>query len=265
MKKERISVVIPVFNEEKKIARTIAEVSSCFSVNEDFVLAEIIAVDDGSSDATHSILLTCSEGNQYLRVLRHQQNEGKGAAVRTGVLEASGDLILFTDADLSTPLSEAGKLYQALIEDVDVAVGSRALKESMLLRRQPFYREISGRLFNLFVQVFFTWGIWDTQCGFKLFRALPGKRIFSLLRTKGFAFDVEFLYLAKAMGYAIREVPVSWVNDPDSKVKMLRDPVVMLRDLVRIRTQSARKKNMRASRVQRDKSPESAEIGFHDA
>lgn len=261
MKQERISVVIPVYNEEKKIERIVTDVSSCFSKGEEFRLAEIIVVDDGSTDATHNVLLECSKANHSLRVLRHPHNEGKGAAVRTGVLEASGDLILFTDADLSTPLSEVRKLYQALIEGADIAIGSRALKESMLLRRQPMYRELSGRLFNLFVQLFFAWGIWDTQCGFKLFRALPGKRVFSLLRTKGFAFDVEFLYVAKAMGYAVKEVPVRWVDDPDSKVKLFRDSLGMMRDLTSLRMKPALRELAKTSDVERDKTPESVEHG----
>lgn len=116
MKKERMSVVIPVFNEEKNIKKAIAGISSCFSKSDDFLLSEIIVVDDGSTDATHTILLECMVSHQSLRVLRHRQNQGKGAAVRTGMLSASGDLILFTDADLSTPVTEVKKLYQALLD-----------------------------------------------------------------------------------------------------------------------------------------------------
>jgi dolichyl-phosphate beta-glucosyltransferase len=265
MSEKGISVVIPAYNEGPRITQTVREVYDYFATSDRFLLKEIIVVDDGSGDDTGDQLAACQVTCGPLIVLSHKQNQGKGAAVKRGVQEASGDTILFMDADLSTPLRYVDRLFDALEKGVDIAIGSRALKDSKLIKRQPFYRELSGRLFNLFVQVSFTWGIWDTQCGFKLFRALPGKRVFSLLRTKGFAFDVEFLYLAKAMGYAIREVPVNWVNDPDSKVKMLRDPIVMLRDLVRIRTQSARKKNMRASGVQIDKSPESAEVEFHDA
>ena len=232
MNKKTISVVIPAYNEGPRIKQTVREVYDYFTASDRFLLKEIIVVDDGSDDGTGDQLAARQVTCGSLLVLRNKQNQGKGAAVKRGVQEASGDTILFMDADLSTPLRYVDRLFDALEKGADIAIGSRALKDSKLIKRQPFYRELSGRLFNLFVQVFFTWGIWDTQCGFKLFRPGIGRRIFSQLRIKGFAFDVEFLHRAKAYGCTIAEVPVEWIHGPDSKVKMLRDPFLMIRDLL---------------------------------
>ena len=232
MSDKTISVVIPAYNEGPRIEQTVREVYDYFRTSNRFLLKEIIVVDDGSGDDTAGRLAACQVTCRPLLVLTNKQNEGKGAAVKRGVQEASGDIILFTDADLSTPLAYVDRLFDALEKGADIAVGSRALKDSKLIRRQPLHRELSGRLFNLFVQLFFAWGIWDTQCGFKLFRAGIGQSVFAQVGIKGFAFDVEFLHRAKAHGCTIAEVPVDWTHGPDSKVKMLRDPFLMVRDLL---------------------------------
>lgn len=232
MNRETISIVIPAYNEGPRINETIREIAHHFSTFNRVKVKEIIVVDDGSDDDTITQVAACKRTCQSLVILRHTQNLGKGAAVKNGVLKASGDYILFLDADLSTPLRCLDQLMDALEDGADIAIGSRAMKDSKLLKRQPLYRELSGRLFNLFVQLFFVRGFWDTQCGFKLFGADIGKRIFSQVRIRGFAFDVEFLRRAKASGYKIAEVPVEWTNDPNSKVRLLRDPFLMIKDLL---------------------------------
>ena len=232
MSNTTISVVIPAYNEGSRIRETVREVYDYFTSSDRFLLKEIIVVDDGSDDDTGDQLAACQVMCGPLLVLRNKQNQGKGAAVKRGVQEASADTILFMDADLSTPLRYVHRLFDALEKGADIAVGSRALKDSKLIKRQPLHRELSGRLFNLFVQLFFAWGLWDTQCGFKLFRASIGQRVFAQVGIKGFAFDVEFLHRAKAHGCTIAEVPVDWAHGPGSKVKMLRDPFLMVRDLL---------------------------------
>jgi dolichyl-phosphate beta-glucosyltransferase len=234
MSRQTLSLIIPAYNEGARIKEAVEEVSHYFSTRNGLKLKEIIVVDDGSEDDTLKQVAACKVTCGSLVILENQQNQGKGAAVKKGVLEASGDSILFIDADLSTPLRCVDRLMDALENGADIAIGSRALKGSNLIQRQPLYRELSGRFFNLLVQLFFVGGFWDTQCGFKLFRADVGQRLFSQVRIKGFAFDVEFLRRAKASGCKIAEVPVEWINDPDSKVKMLRDPFFMIRDLFEV-------------------------------
>jgi dolichyl-phosphate beta-glucosyltransferase len=234
MNKPDVSIVIPVYNEAARIEQTVREAFDYFAANSRLLLKEIIVVDDGSVDDTYERLMACRDRCGPLVVVQHLQNRGKGAAVKSGVLNASGDTVLVMDADLSTPLRCAEALFDALEQGADIAIGSRALKDSKLTRRQPAHRELTGRLFNLFVQFLFLRGLWDTQCGFKLFYASAAKDIFPNIRIAGFAFDVEFLYLAKKSGYKIAEVPVEWANDPDSRVKMMRDPFLMMKDLVKL-------------------------------
>ena len=232
MRTASISVVIPAFNEERRIRETIREVADYFSSQDEYVLREIIVVDDGSSDGTYRLTEELKVTVGRLVPVRHVTNQGKGEAVRSGVLRCSGDFILFTDVDLSTPLRETGRLFEKIKDGFDIAIASRGLSESRLVIKQPAYREMSGRLFNLFVQLLFLPGIWDTQCGFKLFTAEAGRKVFAVTKIKGFAFDVEFLYLARKLGYRIAEVPVEWSDDPDSRVRMTRDPLAMVRDLL---------------------------------
>ncbi len=159
-------------------------------------------------------------------------NRGKGAAIRAGVLESTGDRLLISDADLSTPIEEWEKLRDT---GAPVAIGSRALDERLLLERQPWHRQTMGKAFNRLVRLFSIPDIRDTQCGFKLFDATLAREIFGRARIDGFAYDVEILRLARRRGAAIREVPVVWSNSPESKVSIFRDSLKMLRDLIRIR------------------------------
>ena len=196
---------------------------------------ELIFVDDGSTDGTVAVVEACLEKNQALRIVKLGKNQGKGAAVRAGVLAAKGSLILFSDADLSTPVAEVHLLHDALHAGVPIAIGSRGMSESRLEKRQAFYREMMGRTFNQIVRLLLTLPIQDTQCGFKLFRRKEARQLFGALRTQGFAFDVELLYRARTAGFGIAEVPVTWRNDERSHVRPIRDSIGMFREIVGIR------------------------------
>ncbi len=228
-----ISVVIPAYNEEGRILPTIRKIGDYLKERaEEF---EMIVVDDGSSDHTAAIVLKESEKMRNLRLLINESNRGKGFSVRRGVLSSSCSLVLLSDADLSTPIQEVEK-FLALIEDgFDIVIGSRALQGSDIIKKQPWYRQSMGRLFNVLVRAFVFGGFHDTQCGFKLFTSDSAKKVFGKAKISGFAFDVEALLLAREMGYRIKEVPVKWMNSPQSSVRVIRDSLRMLLDLLRIR------------------------------
>jgi len=236
-----LSIVIPAYNEAKRLPRTLERVHAYlrdavkrWQVEMDDV--EVIVVDDGSTDGTSELAKTFSDRFPNFQVLRHSPNRGKGYAVKRGMLTARGRFRLFSDADLSTPIDEIDKMLPLLLSgEADIAIASRGLPQSQLLVRQTWYREMLGRLFNLVVQALATPGIWDTQCGFKLFRGDVAERLFKLQTLDGFAFDVEVLYLARKFRYRIAEVPVRWLNDPNTKVQTLKHGMQMLRDLLVIR------------------------------
>jgi dolichyl-phosphate beta-glucosyltransferase len=196
---------------------------------------EVIVVDDGSSDDTGDLARRAArQANLPVEILRHERNRGKGAAIRTGVLASTGDPVLVSDTDLSTPLAEWVKLAERLPTH-PVAIGSRAMDEALVRKRQPFYRQFMGKTFNAVVRLLAVRGIRDTQCGFKLFRGDVARKLFSGARIDRFAYDVEILYLARRRGISIAEVPVLWFNSPESKVAVVKDSLRMLRDLIRIR------------------------------
>lgn len=229
-----LSIVIPAFNEEQRIGESLKKIYNYF--REKNLNFEIIVVNDGSYDGTEKVVLEFYKTVQgELKILSNERNFGKGYSVRCGILNSKGKKILFTDSDLSTPIEEFEKLNYWLEQNYDIAIGSRALKDSEVLVPQPFYREYAGKIFNLPVQMFFLPGIKDTQCGFKLFKSPIAKRIFSIQRIWGFSFDVETLYLAKKFGYKIKEVPVRWINSKDSKVNILKAPMQMIFELIKIR------------------------------
>jgi len=199
---------------------------------------EILVVDDGSRDRTVAVVEAFGKKKKLgkkLRVLKHPANRGKGAAVKTGALAAKGRVVLYMDADNSTPLSEYEKFRGPLEQGTDVLVGSRAVDRSSVKVHQPFYREAMGRIFNLFVQTLAIPGVKDTQCGFKAFRLEAARAIFPLQTVERFGFDVEVLYIARKKGFRISETPVQWVNSPYSKVHVVRDSIEMLTDLIVIR------------------------------
>lgn len=233
MEKMDISIVIPAYNEGSRIIPTLEKVYGYFTSTE--MKFEIIVVNDGSKDNTAEIVNRFSGNHPGVRVLRHKQNKGKGAAVRTGVLDAKGDLILFSDADLSTPIEEFEKLKKAMDDGYDVAIGSRGLPDSKIVISQPWYRRYVGKGFPYLVRLIVMKDFRDTQCGFKLFRKEAGRALFSSLKTEGFAFDVEILYRAVKENWKIKEAPVLWINSSDSKVSLLNAPFKMFLALLKIR------------------------------
>jgi dolichyl-phosphate beta-glucosyltransferase len=231
----RASLVVPAFDERARIERAVADIAAWRRGRPGGWDWEVIVVDDGSSDGTGPLARRAAEAeNLPIEVLRHPENRGKGAAIRTGVLASSGSPVLVSDTDLSTPLTEWVKLAERLPTH-PVAIGSRAVDEALVRKRQPFYRQFMGKTFNAFVRLIAVPGIHDTQCGFKLFRADVARELFSQAKIDRFAYDVEILYLARRRGIPIAEVPVLWFNSPESKVSVVRDSLRMLRDLVRIR------------------------------
>lgn len=234
MSAPRLSVVIPAFNEEGRLPATLVRIREHLAGRG--VAFELVVVDDGSTDATTEAARAVPGP---IQVLRHPVNRGKGHAVRTGMLAASGALRLMTDADLSTPIEELGRLEAALDQGFDVAIGSRALAGSRIEVHQPAYREALGRLFNRLVQALLLPGLQDTQCGFKLFTAAAASAAFAACRLDGFCFDVEALYVARRRGLRIAELPVVWRNDAATRVGLGGGAAAFL-DLARIRLGAAR-------------------------
>jgi dolichyl-phosphate beta-glucosyltransferase len=231
----KASLVIPAYNEANRIAACVRGVAEWTRGRPGGLDWEVLLVDDGSSDDTAGLAkrLAAAEGLS-LEVISYARNRGKGAAVRTGVLASAGDPVLVCDADLSTPLSEWSKLAGKLPTHA-VAIGSRALQQDLVRRRQAPHRVLLGQAGNRLIQLLAVPGIRDTQCGFKLFRADAARDLFRRARVDRFAWDVEILYLARQSGLAIAEVPVLWFNSPESKVRVVRDALQTLWDVLRIR------------------------------
>jgi len=229
----RLSIVVPCYNEEQRLPRTIEAIERYLA--DKGIPYELILVDDGSVDGTRMIMDKAAERNPFVRVEAHPHNRGKGRAIATGVAVARGSEILATDADLSTPIEELEKLQAALDSGAGVAIGSRSVKGSRVEVSQPIYRVVMGKTFNLIVQALLLPGIWDTQCGFKLFRGDVARDVFARLTTDGFGYDPEVLYLAKKKGVRIAEVPVVWRNSAPTKVNAIRSSLDMFRHVVRIR------------------------------
>lgn len=226
-----LSVIIPAYNEEKRLPRTLETVLD-FLKRKKFRF-EVIIVDDGSQDGTKKSLSPYRHKSE-LKLISYEKNQGKGYAVQQGVKEAKGELILFLDADHATPIEELDR-FLPFIEQCEVVIGSRYIKGSNIQRKQPLARRIIGRLGNLFIQVLFLPKIKDTQCGFKLFHADAAKFLFKNLQIKRFGFDIEILYKARKKGYTIHEVPVSWLHMGESRLRPLRDSLRTLMDLLVLR------------------------------
>ena len=232
----QLSIIIPAYNEEQRLPRTLARIREYFGEShiapEDL---EIIVVDDGSTDKTLQIARALTDEIPQLRCISNPGNRGKGYSVKHGMLEARGEVGLFTDADLSSPIEECQKLFEAIEAGNDIAVGSRALDRSLIATHQSRFREVAGMIFNGFVRLFTGLPIYDTQCGFKAFDLSVSRKIFQEQRVDDFGFDPEILFLAKKYGLRIAEVPVRWAHDEGTKVHMLRDSALMLAGLVRMR------------------------------
>lgn len=226
-----LSIVIPAYNEALRVGRTLEEVRK-YAATKPFE-TEVVLVDDGSGDSTLEIFKEFQRLRPGTQVLINVVNRGKGFSVRRGVLEAQGEVVLFTDADLSAPIEEADKLLAALgSEAADAAIGSRALDRTLIGVRQPWRREYAGRFFNVLVRLFTGLQIHDTQCGLKLFRKDTTRRAFELQRVERFGFDPEVLFLIRHGGGKIVEVPVRWNDNPATKVHFLRDSALMFIDLI---------------------------------
>lgn len=227
-----LSIVIPAFNEERRIEKTIGTVAAYMAARRGRY--EIVASDDGSVDATADIVTKFRQRGLPIRLVRSERNRGKGSAVRLGVTASIGGLVLVTDADLATPIEELEILDERIRAGADIVIGSRGLRNSRLIVRQPFYRELMGRLFNLLVQLTMLPGVSDTQCGFKLFRGPLARRLFAHSTINGFAFDVEVLGLAARAAYRIEEVPVRWSHMNHSTVSLGSDGFRMFQDMIRV-------------------------------
>ncbi len=229
----KLSVVVPCFNEEQRLPRTIAQIESYMRARG--ASYELILVDDGSSDGTRRSMDEAAARNEAVRIVALPRNRGKGRALAEGVKVSQSDAVLVTDADLSTPIEELAKLEAALATGVGVAIASRAVKGSRVELSQPIYRVLMGKAFNIIVQLVLLPGIWDTQCGFKLFLGDIAREVFAGLTTDGFGYDPEVLYRAKKKGVRIVEVPVVWRNSAPTKVMAIRSSADMFRHVLQIR------------------------------
>jgi glycosyltransferase involved in cell wall biosynthesis len=197
--------------------------------------AEVVVVNDGSSDNTAEMVLGWARQNSMVRLIENPGNRGKGYSVRNGMLNARGDVLLFSDADLSSPIYEAPKLFAAIAEGADVAIGSRWLQRELQTERQPFHRQFFGRVFNLFLRIVLGLRFKDTQCGFKAFKREAAQVIFRKQLIEQWAFDAELLFLAKKFRYTVKEVPVEWAHDNRSKMTYFRDGMRMVMEILRVR------------------------------
>jgi dolichyl-phosphate beta-glucosyltransferase len=234
------SVVIPAFNEARRLPRYLAEIAAYFDGRDEPY--EVLVADDGSTDGTAEAVAAIVRAHPALRVLRHEWNEGKGAAVRRGMLAARGQYRLFADADGATPIVELKRLEAALMAGAQIAIGSRArLDPSVSVVARP-HRVLAGRVFSRIVRRLGLPGVIDSQCGFKAFTAPAATDLFARLRTSGFGFDVELLLLAQAAGYRVTEVPVNWTDQPGSKVRVLVNGPGILRQAVAARLRMGRRR-----------------------
>jgi dolichyl-phosphate beta-glucosyltransferase len=227
-----LSIVVPSYNEEARLPGTLERIATYIRTQRPNT--EVIVVDDGSNDATARVAAEFLGKIAGLRVLSNDVNRGKGYSVRRGSLEAQGEIVLFTDADLSAPIEEAEKLLAAL-QDSDVAIGSRAMNRKLIEARQSVFREFAGILFNKIVRTILRLPFVDTQCGFKAFRRERCRIIFEQQTIERFGFDPELLYLARHHGLKTVEVPVRWAHSPATKVSMFRDSLQMFADVFIIR------------------------------
>jgi glycosyltransferase involved in cell wall biosynthesis len=233
----QLSIIIPSYNEELRLPATLDKIASY--IQSSGRNTEVIVVDDGSRDRTAQVAESYRGKFANFRVLSNGVNRGKGYSVRHGSMEAQGDVILFTDADLSAPIEEADKLLAAL-KDHDVAIGSRAMDRGLIEVHESPFREFAGIVFNTIVRVILRLPFVDTQCGFKAFRRAPSRIIFEQQTIERFGFDPELLYLARHHGLSTIEVPVRWSHSPATKVNMLRDSVQMFVDVFIIRWNALR-------------------------
>jgi glycosyltransferase involved in cell wall biosynthesis len=232
----RLSIVVPAYNESARIENALDRVMSC--VAERGWDAEVVVVDDGSKDNTAEIVHKWMEHHPRLHLVQNPGNKGKGYSVRNGLLQAAGDIVMFTDADLSAPMEEAERLIAAIEDGADVAIGSRWMDRTRQTIHQPLYRQFFGRCFNWITRTVMGLPFKDTQCGFKAFKRPAAQVIFRLQTIERWGFDPEILFIARKLKYVIREVPVTWGHDERSRMSYLKDGMKMLEDMARIRGNS---------------------------
>ena len=234
--KPEISIVVPAYEEEARVGDSIKKILSYVSEND--LAAELIVVDDGSRDSTAATSEAAFKAFPDVpsRVIRYEENRGKGYAVKTGLLAASADVALFSDADLSTPIEETSKLMDPIRNGkFDVTFGSRALDRSLIGTHQPWRREQGGKVMNLVIRTLSRLEFADTQCGFKAFNMTKFRPLLDVMTVDRFGFDVEFLFVAKYHGLRLAEIPVRWNNVEGSKVSVMRDTRRMFSELAQIR------------------------------
>jgi glycosyltransferase involved in cell wall biosynthesis len=229
----KYSIVIPAYNESARIPATLEAVVAC--VREHQWDAEIIVVNDGSTDATAQIVRDFAVKAPEIRLLENPGNHGKGYSVRNGVLHALGDIVMFTDSDLSAPIEEAERLFGAIAGGADIAIGSRWLDRGRQTHRQPLYRQVFGRCFNAVCRMVMRLPFADTQCGFKAFTRAAAQTVFQLQTIERWGFDPEILFIALKRGFRVVEVPVSWAHDERTRLSYLKDGLQMLKELAIIR------------------------------
>jgi len=228
-----ISVVIPAFNEERRITPTLDKLIAFFFTKH--CKYEIIVVDDGSTDKTSEIVQSFSSNNPSVKLIRFSNNNGKGFAVKAGMLSATGDLLMFMDADGAAEISDIEKLVNAIQSGADIAIGSRAIKDKNINISTKFLRAFLRKVLNLIVRLFLFKDIYDTQCGFKMFTKEAAKFLFERQQLSGYGFDMELLFLANRKGFKIKEVPISWRAVPKGKLNPFWDSFRILADIIRIK------------------------------
>lgn len=227
------SIVIPAYNESGRIVSTLRRVVDY--VRAQGWRAEILVVNDGSTDRTAEVVREFQAQAPEVRLIENPGNRGKGYSVRAGMLQAQGEILVFTDSDLSAPIEEADRLFAAIAGGGDIAIGSRWLESGRQTHRQPLYRQFFGRCYNLVTHLVMGLPFADTQCGFKAFRREAAQTVFQLQTIEGWGFDPEILFIALKRGYRVVEVPVTWAHDERTRMKYLKDGIKMLREMAVIR------------------------------
>lgn len=229
----KYSIVIPAYNESARIPATLEEVLACVRTHD--WNAEVLVVNDGSSDNTAQLVRDIASHAPELRLIENPGNRGKGYSVRNGILQALGEIVMFTDSDLSAPIEEAERLFAAISAGADIAIGSRWLESGRQTHRQPLYRQFFGRCFNAVTRLVMGLPFVDTQCGFKAFTRHAAQTVFQLQTIERWGFDPEILFIALKRGFKVKEVPVSWAHDERTRMSYLRDGMQMLKELAIIR------------------------------
>ncbi len=232
-KSPKYSIVIPAFNESGRIPATLESILAC--IRSRGWQAEVIVVNDGSTDSTAQVVREIARRAPEVRLVENPGNHGKGYSVRNGMMQAQGEVVMFTDSDLSAPIEEAELLFDAIRKGADIAIGSRWLERGRQTHRQPLYRQIFGRCFNGVTRMVMRLPFADTQCGFKAFTRSAAQTVFQLQTIERWGFDPEILFIALKRGFHVVEVPVSWAHDERTRMSYLKDGMKMLEELLIIR------------------------------